>query len=61
MFDAVEATDDDRDWWLPVQRQARRWAHLLQDDERKFRAEAQKLIERNRTAFGLPASHPALP
>jgi hypothetical protein len=61
MFAAVEASDDERDWWQPVKRQASAWARLLQDDERELRSEVRALMTRNRAAFGLPPDHPALP
>jgi hypothetical protein len=55
MFRRAVATDDDRDWWVPVREDAARLAELVVRDPEAFRAEVNGWIARYREALRLPA------
>ena len=57
MFEGVICTDDDREWWTPIQRQAAEWQRLVQDDHERFRSEAVAVIREIRTLHRLPPDH----
>jgi hypothetical protein len=59
-FQRVAASEDDRDWWLPVKDRAEAWQRLVVDDRPEFRREVKALIQSNREAMGLPSEHAEL-
>jgi hypothetical protein len=56
MFGRVVATDDNPDWWLPVQEDATRLTDLVINDRDAFRAQVGDWIARYREALRLPPS-----
>src|SRR5262245_7422290 len=50
MFAEVAASEDDRDWWQPVKRQAAVWRDLLKEDHDQFSDDVRRRVERNREA-----------
>lgn len=59
-FRRVAASEDDRDWWLPVKHRAAAWQHLVLEDRPGFRREVKALVQRNREAMGLSPDHVGL-
>jgi hypothetical protein len=57
MFEGVILTDDDRDWWTPIQNRAVQWQRLVIDDVEGFRSEAVAVVRENREVHRLPPDH----
>jgi hypothetical protein len=60
MFAHVVASDDDREWWRPVMRQAATWQRLVVDDHQLFSKEVKAVVRRTRLALRLPPNHARL-
>jgi hypothetical protein len=54
MFKAVAGDEDDRDWWVPVKRDAAGLAELVGADPAKFDVTVRDWIDRYRDALNLP-------
>jgi hypothetical protein len=54
MFRALADDDDDRDWWVPLKRDADKLAELVRADPAEFDATVRHWIGRYRDALKLP-------
>lgn len=60
VFRRVAKSEDDRDWWLPVQKQATHWGQLVESNHEAYVDEVRAVVQRSREAKRLDAAHPAL-
>lgn len=57
MFEGVIRTDDDRDWWTPIQKRAVEWQRLVADDFERLSSEAVAVVREIRYVHRLPRDH----
>jgi hypothetical protein len=60
VFLRVAESEDDRDWWLPVKKQAVRWGQLVESNHSAYVEEVREMVRRSREEKRLVADHSAL-